>query len=79
MVGRPDARVQDPSILEEIELFGELVIAATARNCPLSVPEIDEILGLRPRTICLPAGVVPRSYIDLRGRIESSIPRSGAA
>ncbi len=79
MAGRPDIRVQDPLVLEEIELYSELVIAATASSCPLSATEIDELLGLRPRfAICLPAGV-PRAYIDLRGRVEPSIPSSGAA
>lgn len=41
-----DARVQDVLVLEEIELYGELVIAASASDCPLSLAEIDRILGV---------------------------------
>lgn len=80
MLGRPDFRVQDPLLLEEIELYTELVIAATARSCPLTLPEIDGILGLRPaRATSRPAGVVSPTYIDLRGVIEPRIPSSSGA
>ncbi len=41
-----DARVQDPLVLDEIELYGELVIAASSSEEPLSVDEIDRVLGL---------------------------------
>jgi hypothetical protein len=41
-----DARLQDPQALAEIELYGELVIAASASDQPLSSDEIDRILGL---------------------------------
>ena len=33
--------------LDEIELYGELVIAASASEQPLSPAEIDRVLGLR--------------------------------
>lgn len=47
-VGRvTDARVEDPQALEEIELYGELVIAASSYDGPLPPDEIDRILGLR--------------------------------
>jgi hypothetical protein len=41
-----DARLQDPQVLDEIELYGELVIAASASEEPLSRDEIDRVLGL---------------------------------
>ena len=43
-----DARLQDPQVLDEIELYGELVIAASASEEPLSRDEIDRVLGLEP-------------------------------
>jgi hypothetical protein len=42
-----DGRLQDPQALAEIELYGELVIAASASERPLSAAEIDRVLGLR--------------------------------
>jgi hypothetical protein len=39
-------RLQDPLVLDEIELYGELVIAASASEVPLSQQEIDRVLGL---------------------------------
>jgi hypothetical protein len=41
-----DARLQDPQALAEIELYGELVIAASASDEPLTRDEIDHVLGL---------------------------------
>jgi hypothetical protein len=41
-----DARLQDPQVLDEIELYGELVIAASASEEPLSRDEIDRVLGI---------------------------------
>ena len=41
-----DTRIQDPQALAEIELYGELVIAASASEEPLSRDEIDRVLGL---------------------------------
>jgi hypothetical protein len=46
-VTRPtDTRLQDPLVLDEIELYGELVIAASSSDQPLSQGEIDHVLGL---------------------------------
>jgi hypothetical protein len=45
-VVKSDARLQDPQVLDEIELYGELVIAASASEEPLSRDEIDRVLGL---------------------------------
>ena len=46
MVPSGDARLQDPQVLDEIELYGELVIAASASEEPLSRDEIDRVLGI---------------------------------
>jgi hypothetical protein len=45
-----DARLQDPQVLDEIELYGDLVIAASASEEPLSRAEIDRVLGLGRRS-----------------------------
>ena len=50
MVRPPDTRLQDPLVLDEIELYGELVIAASSSERPLSQDEIDRVLGLREAT-----------------------------
>ena len=47
---KTDARVQDPLVLDEIELYGDLVIAASSSEEPLSQAEIDLALGLSPDT-----------------------------
>ena len=49
MVPSGDARLQDPQVLDEIELYGDLVIAASASDQPLSRAEIDRVLGLGRR------------------------------
>ena len=41
-----DTRLQDPLVLDEIELYGELVIAASSSERPLSRDEIDRVLGV---------------------------------
>ena len=43
---KTDLRVQDPLVLDEIELYGDLVIAASASDEPLSPDEIDRVLGV---------------------------------
>jgi hypothetical protein len=45
---KTDARVQDPLVLDEIELYGDLVIAASSSDGPLSQEQIDLVLGLTP-------------------------------
>ena len=47
MAHKADSRLEDPLVLDEIELYGELVIAASASERPLSQAEIDRVLGLR--------------------------------
>lgn len=49
MAGHGDARLEDPQVLDEIELYGELVIAASGSEGMLSQEEIDRALGLAPR------------------------------
>lgn len=53
-----DLRVTDPLALDEIDLYGELVIAASSSDAPLSASTIDEILGVsrdrRHRTLRIP-------------------------
>lgn len=46
MFAKPDTRLQDPTVLAEIELFGEVVVAAASSDRPLRLDEIDEILGV---------------------------------
>ena len=48
-MSRADADLQDADLLAEIELYGELVIAASASDDPLSTARIDEVLGVRRR------------------------------
>jgi hypothetical protein len=55
-----DARLNDRQALDEIELYGELVIAASASEQPLTRDEIDRVLGLAPGRPA-PAGPSPRS------------------
>jgi hypothetical protein len=45
-----DQRIQDPLVLDEIELYGDLVIAASAAEGTLSQEEIDSVLGVEPET-----------------------------
>ena len=43
---RVDSRLEDPLAMDEIELYGELVIAASSTEGPLSRTQIDHALGL---------------------------------
>jgi hypothetical protein len=49
VTAKPDARVHDYVALDEIELYGELMIAASRSDGPLSTAEIDAVLGLADR------------------------------
>jgi hypothetical protein len=46
-----DARVQDPTILEEIDLYSELMIVAAASSEALTTEAIDRVLGLHDSRI----------------------------
>ena len=48
MSRKTDSRLEDPLVLDEIELYGELVIAASGSDGPLSQDQIDLVLGLQP-------------------------------
>jgi hypothetical protein len=41
-----DVRLQDPTLLEEIDLYSELIIVAAASQEPLTTDAIDLALGL---------------------------------
>jgi hypothetical protein len=43
-----DDELQDTDLRDEIELVADLVVAASASDGPLSLAEIDRILGVRP-------------------------------
>jgi hypothetical protein len=45
-VATPDTRVHDPLAMAEIELYGELVIAASSSDSRLPQDQIDAILGV---------------------------------
>jgi hypothetical protein len=47
---KPDVSLHDAVQLEEIELYGELVIAASSHDGPLTVAEVDAVLGVTPDT-----------------------------
>lgn len=44
----PPSPLEDPLVLDEIELYGELVIAASGSEEPLSQHRIDTVLGVAP-------------------------------
>ena len=44
-----DLRFHDVVALEEIELYAEVLSAVAAADGPLTIEEIDEVLGLRER------------------------------
>ena len=48
VIENPDARVHDEVALQEIELYGNLIIAASECDGPLSLEAIDRILGVVP-------------------------------
>ena len=52
-----DLRVHDRVALEEIELYAEVLSAVAAADRPLTLDEIDEVLGVRKR-----AGAEARSF-----------------
>jgi hypothetical protein len=46
--GGPDDELQDADLRDEIELVADLVVAASGSEGPLSLAEIDRILGVEP-------------------------------
>ncbi len=55
----PDDELQDTDLRDEIELVADLVVAASASEGPLSLAEIDRILGVRAGLIALRAASTP--------------------
>jgi len=45
-----DLRVHDLVALDEIELYAEVLSAVAASDRPLTVAELDDVLGVPPRT-----------------------------
>ncbi|MEO3936678.1 hypothetical protein V3N99_07935 [Dermatophilaceae bacterium Soc4.6] len=41
-----DTELRDAALLDEIHLVGELIIAASVSDGPLSESQIDEVLGV---------------------------------
>ena len=55
MAHKADTRLEDPMVLDEIELYGELVIAASSSDEPLSQEQIDQVLGLQRGSAARPS------------------------
>ena len=64
-----DSRVQDPTALEEIELYAELIILAGRSSRRLTRAQIDRALGLRAPRL---ADRAPRSA-DRAPRLADSV------
>ncbi len=47
MIKPLDLRLRDETVLDEIEMTSNLIIAASEAELPLSQDEIDQILGVR--------------------------------
>jgi len=43
-----DLRVHDLVALDEIELYGEVLSAVATADRPLTMAELDDVLGVRP-------------------------------
>jgi hypothetical protein len=72
----PDKRVHDRVVLAEIELYGELIIAASGHEGPLSEDEIDEVLGVDPDGEDPPGGD-PAAGPGCTGRRQHARPAGG--
>ena len=51
MAGHDDEELRDAALHDEIELVGELIVAASTVDGPLSDSEIDEALGICGATL----------------------------
>ena len=84
MKPRPDTRVHDRVVLDEIELYGELIIAASDSEGPLSEDEIDVILGVRhedPSALAEAtsgAGLTTAAIRSTRGPVPAPLRRSAS-
>jgi hypothetical protein len=43
-----DVHLEDDELLDEVELTANLIVAANQSDVPMSLSEIDEILGVVP-------------------------------
>lgn len=79
MVGDGTRRhwADDGDLADEIELYGELVVAASESEQELTQPQIDELLGVRQRDAVdqQPGGAA----VEPGGEPVSSPPRTGHA
>ena len=69
-----DSRVQDPTALEEIELYAELIILAGRSSRRLTRAQIDRALGLRAPRL---ADRAPRSAWSSSSSIPASMAPTG--
>ena len=44
-----DVHLEDDELLDEVELTANLIVAANQSDAPMSLAEIDRILGVEPR------------------------------
>jgi hypothetical protein len=54
MHGQGDPRVQDPELLAEIELYAEVIIAASESEGLLTAGRLDRVLGLAVAAVAEP-------------------------
>jgi hypothetical protein len=76
-------RVHDRVVLDEIELYGELIIAASGSDGPLSEDEIDAILGVRHDDSALAeaascTGLTTAAIRPARGSVPARLRRSAS-
>lgn len=45
-----DVHLEDDELLDEVELTANLIVAANQSDAPMSLAEIDRILGIEPRS-----------------------------
>ena len=46
-----DVHLEDDELLDEVELTANLIVAANQSDTPMSLAEIDRILGVEPRRV----------------------------
>ena len=77
---RLDLRVHDSVALDEIELYAEVLSAVAASDHPLTLEELDEVLGIRGRLTMLDGAWPSSRYaVVLPGGRAPRTPRFGSA
>jgi len=74
-----DLRFHDVVALEEIELYAEVLSAVAAAAGPLTIEEIDEVLGLRERASADVSLSIAEVRTDGRPRGRRTLRRSRSA